>query len=110
MMPAPPGETYHGTVGARAEACIEARALFTRRPAVTRCGGLSPVSKSPRRWLDGAAPHLPPTAPLMLQQPPRQPFTAPLCPCPVCQRVRWTGGARSGEEDVGGQMAAGQEG
>jgi hypothetical protein len=27
----------------------KARALFTQRPAVPRCGGLSPVSKSPRR-------------------------------------------------------------
>jgi hypothetical protein len=38
------------------------------------------------------------------QQPPRQPLTAtmPLRPCPVCQRARWTWGARSGAEDVGG--------
>jgi hypothetical protein len=35
------------------------------------------------------------------QQPPRQPLTAtmPLRPCPVCQRARWTWGARSGADD-----------
>jgi hypothetical protein len=31
---------------ARAEARIEAHALFARRPALSRCGGLSPVSRA----------------------------------------------------------------
>ena len=73
MMPAPPGETYHGTGEARAEARIEAHALFARRPALSRCGGLSPVSGARGVGWTGRHPTSPPTAPLMLSSHPASP-------------------------------------
>eukprot|EP01047_Picozoa_sp_COSAG01_P031526 COSAG01_NODE_2241_length_8086_cov_25.173282_3_plen_193_part_00 len=68
-----PRRPITAALGARAEARIEAHALFARRPALSRCGGLSPVSGARGVGWTGRHPTSPPTAPLMLSSHPASP-------------------------------------
>jgi hypothetical protein len=73
-------------------ACIPCRERFTRRPAISQCGGLRPGSRYPWRSGGGAASHLP-------HHTPERPSSclAPSTACPVCQRAR-SGGAGAGTD------------
>jgi hypothetical protein len=107
-----PSPAYHGSVGGPCRGAHRGPRPLRPAPRVIAMWGSESGVRSPRRWLDGVAPHLPPTAPLMLSSHPASPsLRLRHCAPAPCASERGGPGAHAAVRKTWwGQMAAGQEG
>jgi hypothetical protein len=107
-----PSPAYHGSVGGQCRGAHRGPRPLRPAPRVIAMWGSESGVRSPRRWLDGVAPHLPPTAPLMLSSHPASPSLRlrHCAPAPCASERGGPGAHAAGRKTWWGQMAAGQEG